>query len=126
MEWKTFKTDSPDKRFFYTDETQKISIKNAEWFNKNTDYVVVWIGYETTEYGTEPISEPMYMIDVGYHIANYFGDKSGCHYRDKWYVFKDNVLYKTNGYEPSIIVTRMTKELKGILISIKKSDSKEI
>ena len=118
MEWRTFKLDSTDTKWFYTDETKRINIDNADWFNKNTDYVVIWIGYETMEYETKPISEPikpMYLIDVGYHIANYFGDKSGCHYRDKWYVLKDNVLYKLNGYEPSSIVVRMTKELKGIM-----------
>lgn len=40
MEWRTFKLDSTDTKWFYTDETKRINIDNADWFNKNTDYVV--------------------------------------------------------------------------------------
>ena len=115
MEWKSFRLDSSDRRYFYTDETKKIVIEDAEWFNKNTDSVIIFCGYETDGYNSEPISEPMFMINIEYRIANYFGNKGGYHYRDKWYVLKNDVLYKMNGYEPSTTASKMTKELKGII-----------
>jgi hypothetical protein len=52
---------------------------------------------------------------VDYHIANYFGDKSGRHYRSKAYLLlNDQILQRcTNGEFTKI--SKVTKELKGIL-----------
>ena len=48
---------------------------------------------------------------------NYFGDKSGHHYRNKNYIYKECVLYKLDCNQ-GIEVKRVTKELSGILTNI--------
>ena len=50
-------------------------------------------------------------------IKNYFGDKSGHHYRNKNYIYKEGVLYKLDCNQ-GIEVKRVTKELSGILTNI--------
>lgn len=115
MIWKSFKTESQERKYFYTDECKKYLIKNKEWFNKNTDYICIYEGFETLEYSEKPISDKMYFINIGYHISNYFGDKTGCHFRNKDYVFMNGIIYKQDRYgESSTIVCKITKELKNV------------
>ena len=57
------------------------------------------------------------MITVVCSIKNYFGDKSGHHYRNKNYIYKEGVLYKLDCNQ-GIEVKRVTKEMSGILTNI--------
>ena len=52
-----------------------------------------------------------------YSDAYDFGDKSGHHYRNKNYIYKEGVLYKLDCNQ-GIEVKRVTKELSGILTNI--------
>lgn len=117
--WKSFRLLDGKMRWFYTDEESKISIKDKDWFNKNTTSICIHKGYETEEYSTEPISDMIYRIAIDYRIANYFGDKSGMHFRSKVYMLIGNKLYKQDNGEATE-VTRMTKELKGALQELRK------
>ena len=117
--WTSFRLPDGKMRWFYTDEESKISIKNKEWFNKNTISICIHKGYETEESNTIPISEMIYEIAIDYRIANYFGDRSGMHIRSKVYMLIGEKLYKQDKDE-GIEVTRMTKELKGALEKLKK------
>ena len=115
--WRSFRLLDGKLRWFYTDEQSKISIKDKDWFNKNTTSISIYKGYETLENSTEPISDVIYRIAIDYQIVNYFGDKSGKHYRSKIYMMINDKLYKQeNG--ASIEVNRITKELKGILTEL--------
>lgn len=116
--WKSFRLPDGKRRWFYTDEKSKISIKDKEWFNKNTTSICIHRGYETEEYSEMPISEMIYHIVIDYKIANYFGDKSGMHFRSKIYMLIGDKLYKQDKDEGTE-VTRMTKELKGTLKGLK-------
>ena len=120
--WKTYRLpEDPEYgeyRWFLTEDETKVYLTDKEWFNKNTTSVCIHRGYETEEYSTEPISEMIYHIDIEYQILNYFGDRSGMHYRHKEYMLVDGKLYKQVKGE-GIEVKRMTKELKGILEELK-------
>lgn len=116
--WKSFRLPDGKMRWFYTDEESKISIKDKDWFNKNTTSICIHKGYETEEYSAEPISDVIYRIAIDYRIANYFGDRSGMHFRSKVYMLIGNKLYKQDNDEATE-VTRMTKELKGALQELK-------
>lgn len=119
MEWRTFRLDDEKQRWLYTDETKAIVLHEKDFFNKNTDYVAIYKGFETEEYSMKPISNEIYFINIGYSIKNYFGDTSGIHFRNKDYIFKNGVLYKLERYgNPSTVVKRITKELKGVLAEI--------
>lgn len=117
--WKSFRLLDGKMRWFYTDEESKISIKDKDWFNKNTTSICIHKGYETEEYSTEPISDMIYRIAIDYRIANYFGDRSGMHFRSKVYMLIGDKLYKQDNGEATE-VTRMTKELKGALQELRK------
>ena len=112
--WKSFRLTDGKIRWLYTDEKTALRIDNKEWFNKSTTGVIIYKGYETEEYSTEPISETIYQISICYQISNYFGDTSGLHFRNKIYVYVDGKLYKQENYKV-VEVKRITKELKGIL-----------
>lgn len=75
-------------------------------------------GYETEEYSEVPVSEMIYRIAIDYQIVNYFGDRSGMHFRSKVYMLIGNKLYKQDKGE-GVEVTRLTKELKGALEELK-------
>lgn len=117
--WKSFRLPDGKIRWFYTDEESKLSIKDKKWFNKHTTSICIHKGYETEENGTEPISDMLYRIAIDYKIANYFGDRSGMHFRSKVYILVGDKLYKQDKGE-AIEVTRMTKELKGALEELRK------
>lgn len=117
--WKSFRLLDGKTRWFYTDEESKISIKDKDWFNKNTTSICIHKGYETEEYSVEPISDMIYRIAIDYRIANYFGDRSGMHFRSKVYMLIGDKLYKQDNGEATE-VTRMTKELKGALQELRK------
>lgn len=115
--WRSFRLLDGKQRWFYTDEQNKISIMDKEWFNKNTIGICIHKGYETKENDTEPISDMIYRIAIDYKIANYFGDKSGRHYRSKIYMLIGDKLFKQENGE-AVEVNRMTKELKGALAEL--------
>lgn len=117
--WKSFRLPDGKMRWFYTDEESKISIKDKDWFNKNTTSICIHKGYETEEYSSELISDMIYRIAIDYRIANYFGDRSGMHFRSKVYMLIGDKLYKQDN-EEATEVTRMTKELKGALQELRK------
>ncbi len=117
--WKSFRLPDGKMRWFYTDEESKISIKDKDWFNKNTTNICIHKGYETEEYSTEPISDMIYRIAINYRIANYFGDRSGMHFRSMVYMLIEDKLYKQDNGEATE-VTRMTKELKGALQELRR------
>ena len=116
--WSSFRLPDGKRRWFFTDGVQ-INIENKEWFNKATDAISILKGYETEEYSKVPVSELMYRISIEYQIANYFGDRSGMHYRRKEYVLIGDKLYKQVKGEGTE-VKKITKELKGILEEIGK------
>lgn len=43
------------QRFFYTDEKKALRLKNKPYFNKNTDGVIIYKGFETKESSEAPI-----------------------------------------------------------------------
>lgn len=114
MMWKSFRLPDGERRYIYTDEDSAKKITDKEWFNKNTQDITIYTGYETEEYNTAPISESIYYIIINYQISNYFGDKSGMHYRNKEYVLIGDKLYQQKGGSGTE-VKRLTKELSGIL-----------
>lgn len=111
--WRTVRV-SGIRKWVYLDRVHRIVGK--EWFNMPTMGISVYIGYETEEHSTTPISNELYYISVDCHVANYFGDKSGMHFRSKDYVLIDGILYKQDG--DGLEVKRITKELKGVLAEI--------
>ena len=119
MIWRSFRVND-ERKFIYTNEADVKEISKKEWFNNSTDNIKIYIGYETEQYYTEPISDKMYLIDIEYHINNYFGDKNGFHFRTKTYVLYNGKLYKNESGLGKEAV-RITKELKGILEWIKEN-----
>lgn len=117
--WKGFILPDGKQRWMYTDEKSAIKLNNKDYFNKNTIGIIVRRGYETEENKTEPISDIMYYISIDYKIDNYFGDKSGMHYRSKRYVVMGNKIYQQLKLGEVKEVKRITKELKGALSEIK-------
>ena len=116
--WKSFRLPDGKIRWFYTDEKSRVIIKDKEWFNKNTISICIYKGYETEEYSEKPVSEMIYRIAIDYQIANYFGDRSGIHFRSKIFMLIGDKLYKQDKGE-GIEVTKITKELKGALEELK-------
>lgn len=87
MWWKGFRTEnSGEQRYFYTDEKNALRLTNKLYFNKYTDEVIIYKGYETKESNEAPISKEIIYIEVTYHISNYYGDRSGRHHRSKTYL----------------------------------------
>lgn len=85
-----------------------VKIEDKDYFNKNTQYINIIKGVECDERLIPINDKEIKMIEVVYIIANYFGDKSGHHWRTKKYMFIDGVLYNNDG-EP---VKRIPKEVK--------------
>lgn len=112
--WKGYKLPDGKQRWFYTDEESALRIDNKEWFNKNTIGICIYKGYETEETSETPVSEMIYRIAIDYQITNYFGDRSGMHFRSKLYMLIGDKLYMQKNGE-GVEVKRMTKELKGAL-----------
>lgn len=111
--WSSYRLPDGKLRWFLTnDDIIKIIDKN--WFNKNTDDIIIHSGYETEEYSTKPVSDKIYKITINYVITNYFGDRSGLHCRSKNYILDNDKLYKQENGK-GIEVKRLTKELRGIL-----------
>ena len=123
--WMSFRTKEytkEDMRYIYTNFNNIKKLYNKEWFNKATENIEIYSGYETEKYKTNPISEKIYLIRIEYQIKNYFGELDGLHYRSKDYILIDNKFYKQDKGD-GIEVKRMTKELKGILSEIKKGEN---
>ena len=104
--WKGFKLSDGKQRWLCTSDADQVKISKADWFNR-----------QTAEASTKAVSGNIYMITVVCSIKNYFGDKSGHHYRNKNYIYKECVLYKLDCNQ-GIEVKRVTKELSGILTNI--------
>lgn len=117
--WRSFRLPDGKLRWFYTDEKSKLRITNKKWFNKTTTGISIHRGYETEENSPNPISETIYHISISYKIQNYFGDKSGVHFRSRVYMLVDEKLYKQED-SAGVEVKRMTKELKGALEELKR------
>lgn len=115
--WKGFKLSDGKQRWLCTSDADQVKISKADWFNRQTEYIVIYKGCETAEASTKAVSGNIYMITVVCSIKNYFGDKSGHHYRNKNYIYKECVLYKLDCNQ-GIEVKRVTKELRGILTNI--------
>lgn len=118
--WRGFRLTDGKQRWLYTDEQSAIRLHNKDYFNKNTISIIIYRGYETDENDTNPISDIIYLICIDYIISNYFGDKSGMHYRSKRYVLVDDKLYRQLQCEVRE-VTRLTKELKGTIEEIQRN-----
>lgn len=116
--WKGFKLPDGKQRWLYTSDADQVKISKADWFTRQTEYVVIHKGYETAESSTKAISGIIYIITVVRSIRNYFGDKSGYHYRSVYFIYRDGVLYKSDSCNQVVEVKRITKELKGILTRI--------
>lgn len=116
--WISYVLTDGKMRWFYTDEKSAIRIPKKEWFNKSTTHIIIHKGYETNSHGTEPISKMIYRVSINYKIANYFGDRSGMHYRSKNYMLIGDELYKQENGE-GVLIKRITKELKGVLEELK-------
>ena len=118
--WKGFRTESNGKqKYFYTNENTIIKFKDKPYFNKNTDSVIVYKGFETKINSDVAISGKSIYIEVVYHITNYFGDKSGMHFRNKKYVLVNNTIFQQCLYGEVKKITRMPKELRGLLNELK-------
>lgn len=126
--WKSFYLMDGKQRWLYTDEKSAIRLKDKEYFNKNTIGIVIYKGFETEKNSKEPISDMIYLICIDYQITNYFGDKSGMHYRSRRYVVTGNNVYRPlkiyQQLEYGLVkeVKRMTKEIKGALSELPLSD----
>lgn len=116
--WTSFRLPDGKRRYFYTDEESVLRIVDKKWFNKSTMEISIHKGYETEEYSEVPVSEMIYRIAIDYQIVNYFGDRSGMHFRSKVYMLIGDKLYKQDKGE-GVEVTRLTKELKGALEELK-------
>lgn len=116
--WKGFYLPDGKQRWLYTDEKSAIRIDDKEYFNKDTLGIVIYKGYETEEYKTEPISDIIYYISISYKISNYFGDKRGMHFRNKQYIVIGDTIYQQLKFGEVKEVKRITKELKGALSEI--------
>lgn len=127
--WKGFRLPADDvQRWFYTSEDNAVTLTDKAYFNKATNKAIVYRGFETTEHGTEPISNIGLYIKVIHRIDNYFGDKSGRHIRAKEYVYHNGRLYQQLPAGEVKYLRRMSKELNGIfadIIMIQKEASKE-
>lgn len=119
--WIGFRTASTsdytvEERYFYTNDNKSISLENKPYFNKNTDGATIWKGFETKRGSEVPMSDKeIIYIELRYHIANYFGDKSGRHFRTKHYVLIDNSIFQQISFGEVKEVAKRSKELKGIL-----------
>lgn len=114
--WKGFRTESDGlQRYFYTDEKNALILREKPYFNKTTDGVTIFKGFETKENSEIPISPEIIYIAIYYHISNYFGDKSGKHFRSKRYLIIDDKILQQCDFGEVKEVNRLTKELKGIL-----------
>ncbi len=118
--WKSFRLPEEKQRWMYTDEKSAIRLYDQEYFNKNTIRIIIYKGYETEENQTEPLSDLIYYISIDYKIANYFGDKSGMHYRSKRYIMYEDKIYQQQQFGEVKEGQRITKELKGALNEIKR------
>lgn len=116
--WKGFHLSDGKQRWLYTDEESAIRLNNKDYFNKNTLGIIIYKGYETEKYKEEPISDMIFYISIAYQIANYFGDRSGMHYRNKRYVVIGEHVYQQLQWGEVKEVTRKSKELKGALNEI--------
>lgn len=119
--WKSFRLPDGKQRWLLTDERTAIRLNNKEYFNKNTIGIVIYKGYETEENQTKPISGLIYFVSINYKIANYFGDTSGMHFRNKQYVIVGDSIYQQMQFGEVKEVKRITKELKGALLEIQNS-----
>lgn len=117
--WKGFYLLDGKQRWLYTDEESAVRLNDKDYFNKDTIGIIIYKGYETEENKTDPISDLMYYISISHKIANYFGDTSGMHFRNKRYVVIGDKIYQQLKFGEAKEVKRITKELKGALSEIK-------
>lgn len=102
-----FRIDGIQHMFLYNeDEIEKI--EEQSYFNKNTQYINIVKGVECDDFLNPINDKEIKMFEVVYIITNYFGDKSGHHWRSKKYMLIDDILYNGNGEE----VKRIPKEVK--------------
>lgn len=117
--WKGFHlTEDDTQRWFYTTEETAIKLNGKDYFNKQTESVVIYRGYETLEHGTDPISGEGFYIKIICRLNNYFGDKSGRHIRTKNYVYYNGRLYQQLPTGEVKYIKRHTTELNGIFHDI--------
>lgn len=121
--WQGFYLMNNNLRWLYTNEKSALRIKGKEYFNTTTESITIYKGYETEEKSTKPISDVIiYYINVCCRVTNYFGDKSGYHFKSKNYVVIGNNIYQQmeNGYVKK--VKRLSKELKGAMTVIENAN----
>lgn len=116
--WKSFRLSDNKLHWLYTNELNSLKLENKEYFNKDTQKITIYKGYETKENQTEPLSKTIYYVCIEYKISNYFGDKSGTHVRTKSYVVIDGKFYQQLQAGEVKEIKRMSKELKGVLKEI--------
>lgn len=75
--WKGFKLTDGKQRWLCTSDADQVKILKAEWFNQQTEYVVIHKGCETAESSTTP-----HIWDCIYNYCCVFGQK--LFWRQKW------------------------------------------
>ena len=118
--WKGFSLPDGKQRWMCTNEKSAIRLRNREYFNKHTVGIVVYKGYETEEGKIEPVSDIVCYISIVSVVANYVGDTSGIHYKNKRYVIAGDKIYNQLPFGGAKEVKRITKELKGVLDEIRR------
>lgn len=105
-----FKINSIQYMFLYN-EDEVIKIEEQNYFNKNTQYINIVKGVECDCFLNPINDKEIKMFEVVYIIANYFGDRSGHHWRKKKYMLIDDNLYNDDGE----LIKRIPKEIKMIM-----------
>lgn len=78
--WDSFYINNKRHCFTYDDKKDVFKFEDREYFNTNTDSIIIYNGVECNEYGQIlPKNTEVICIYVIYIIKNYSGDKSGMH-----------------------------------------------
>lgn len=54
--WKGFKLSDGKQRWLCTSDADQVKISKADWFNRQTEYIVIYKGCETAEASTKAVS----------------------------------------------------------------------
>ena len=113
MPYKSFKTsqEGRSKLLFYP--LHKVTLlENKPYFSKNTAAIKLIRGYEVEKVGDKPINhQELLMIIVQYFIGEYFGDYTGRHLKERFYMVINGVIYKESGET----IEKIPSELEGVL-----------
>jgi len=104
------------RHYVLLDDQNTITFENQSWFNKSTDRICVTEGKECNENVNIIGNVNWTVIEVFYHIGNYFGDKSGMHFRKKSFYYDEQSYYNDNGEQ--IEYKKLPKEVRMTILGL--------